>query len=77
EAVAIVDSTRNEVEELEKQVQQLSDRLLAGVGFEYGKDSQEYKTAGGVRTSDRVRKSIKTRIKNATASEVTEKAETN
>jgi hypothetical protein len=65
EALAIVDSTRIEVEDLEKQVQQLCEQLLLGVGFEYGKDSQEYKLAGGVRTSDRVRKMMKTRLKNA------------
>ncbi|BAU12130.1 hypothetical protein LEP3755_26590 [Leptolyngbya sp. NIES-3755] len=77
EAVAVADATRNEVEELEKQVQQLSDQLLTGVGFEYGKDSQEYKTAGGVRIRDRVRKSIKTRLKNANTPDAVEKAETN
>ncbi|WP_162423332.1 hypothetical protein [Myxacorys almedinensis] len=40
--------------------------MLLGVAFEYGRDSHQYELAGGVRTSDRVRKSMRTRIKGTT-----------
>ena len=34
-----------------------------GIGFKYGKDSREYEMAGGVRKSERIRKSRATRLK--------------
>ncbi|BAZ67792.1 hypothetical protein NIES4106_25490 [Fischerella sp. NIES-4106] len=41
----------------------ISERMLTGVACKYGKDSSEYEMAGGVRKSDRVRKSTTTRLK--------------
>jgi hypothetical protein len=41
----------------------LCERLLLAVAVKYGKDSQEYVMAGGVRKSDRIRKSTATRLK--------------
>jgi hypothetical protein len=37
--------------------------MLTGVACKYGKDSSEYEMAGGVRKSDRIRKSTVTRLK--------------
>lgn len=40
--------------------------MLVGVGFKYGKNSDEYELAGGVRDSERIRKSRLTRLKSNT-----------
>lgn len=37
----------------EKNLLDLTERMLIGVGLKYGKDSLAYKQAGGVRTSER------------------------
>lgn len=71
-ALALIDSTKNDLIDLEKQLNALADQMLLGVAFEYGRDSNEYELAGGVRTSDRVRKSIRTRIKGSTDGQLTE-----
>ena len=63
-ALAIVDSSLTEVEEMEKNLSQLSEKLLMVVAIKYGKDSAEYEMAGGVRNSDRVRKMRSSRLKN-------------
>jgi len=39
----------------EKVVKDWNERMLAGVGVKYGKDSPEYEAAGGVRKSERKR----------------------
>ncbi|OUL35607.1 hypothetical protein [Nostoc sp. 106C] len=62
-ALAVVESTRIEIEEMEKSLGNLSERMLLGVGCKYGKDSSEYMMAGGVRKSDRIRKGTATRLK--------------
>lgn len=62
-ALAEVDSSKKEIDELEKSLADLSDRMLIGVAFKYGKDSREYEKAGGMRKSDRIRKSSTARIK--------------
>lgn len=41
----------------------LSEKMLMRIGFKYGKDSREYEMAGGVRKSERIRKSRATRLK--------------
>ncbi|MEH2174461.1 hypothetical protein [Nostoc sp.] len=63
-ALAIVDSTLTEVEEMEKNLKQLSEKMLMVVAIKYGKDSAEYEMAGGVRNSDRLRKMRASRLKN-------------
>jgi ABC-type hemin transport system substrate-binding protein len=63
-ALAIVDSSLTEVEEMEKNLKQLSEKMLMVVAIKYGKDSAEYEMAGGVRNSDRVRKMRASRLKN-------------
>ncbi|TFI55533.1 hypothetical protein BLD44_003060 [Mastigocladus laminosus UU774] len=62
-AVAIVDSSKKKLDEMEKILSQVSDKMLMGVGFKYGKNSDEYELAGGVRESERIRKSRLTRLK--------------
>ena len=54
-ALAIIDSSKTEIEALEKSLGDLSDQMLIGVAFKYGKDSREYEMAGGVRKSQRKR----------------------
>ncbi|MFN6463443.1 MAG: hypothetical protein RMZ41_016735 [Nostoc sp. DedVER02] len=65
-ALIVVDSSRAEIEELEQSLSSLSEKMLMGVAFKYGKDSREYEMAGGVRTSERVRRSRLSRLKNLT-----------
>ncbi|MGF2039406.1 MAG: hypothetical protein RMZ43_029535 [Nostoc sp. CmiVER01] len=62
-AIAMIDSSRKKLDEMEKNLSQVSDKMLMGVGFKYGKNSNEYELAGGVRDSERVRKSRLTRLK--------------
>lgn len=62
-ALSIVDSSKGEIAELEKILGDLTEKMLIGVAFKYGKDSQEYEKAGGVRKSDRVRRAANSRIK--------------
>ncbi|WP_445636213.1 ATPase involved in DNA repair [Nostoc sp. DSM 114161] len=61
-----IDSSKLEVEELEKNLAIYCENLLTGIAFKYGKDSREYEMAGGVRKSEILRKSRATRLKNAT-----------
>jgi hypothetical protein len=63
-ALALVDSSKIKVDAMEKTLSLLSDKMLRGVGFKYGKNSDEYELAGGVRDSERTRKSRLTRLKN-------------
>ncbi|ALF53193.1 hypothetical protein ACX27_10605 [Nostoc piscinale CENA21] len=62
-ALVVIDSTKLEMEQLEKSLGELNDRMLIGVAFKYGKDSVEYEMAGGVRKSERVRRSSVSRLK--------------
>ncbi len=48
-----LDALLNELEAMEVTLDDLSARMLAGVGVKYGKDSDEYEQAGGTRKSDR------------------------
>jgi hypothetical protein len=61
--LAVIDSYKNEMKDLETTLSDLTERMLLGVAFKYGKDSHEYQMAGGVRKSDRIRKSRATRLK--------------
>jgi hypothetical protein len=65
-AIAMIDSSKTKLDEMEKTLNQVSDKMLMGVGFKYGKNSNEYELAGGVRDSDRIRKSRLTRLKSNT-----------
>ncbi|OUL19419.1 hypothetical protein BV372_33480 [Nostoc sp. T09] len=62
-ALSVVDSSKDEIEEMEKNLSQLCEKMLMVVAIKYGKDSREYEMAGGVRNSDRVRKIRASRLK--------------
>ncbi|MEH2175504.1 hypothetical protein [Nostoc sp.] len=74
--LAVIDSYKSEMKELEKTLSDLSEKMLLGVAFKYGKDSYEYQMAGGVRKSDRIRKSRATRLKSTLEEAVTKDATT-
>lgn len=65
-ALSIIDSSKTEIEILEKTLGDLTDKMLIGVAFKYGKDSREYEMAGGVRKSERIRRSTASRLKATT-----------
>ncbi|MGF1935828.1 MAG: hypothetical protein RM347_015815 [Nostoc sp. ChiQUE02] len=62
-ALAVIDSSKTKIDEMEKTLSNLTDKMLRGVAFKYGKDSSEYEMAGGVRDSERIRKSRLSRLK--------------
>lgn len=62
-ALAIIDSSKTEIAALEKNLGDLADQMLIGVAFKYGKNSREYEMAGGVRKSERIRRSTVSRLK--------------
>ncbi|WP_442946700.1 hypothetical protein [Nostoc sp. 'Peltigera membranacea cyanobiont' N6] len=62
-SLSTIDSSKVEIEELEQTLGTFSEKMLMGIGFKYGKDSREYEMAGGVRKSERIRKSRATRLK--------------
>ncbi|MBW4564120.1 MAG: hypothetical protein KME32_23860 [Mojavia pulchra JT2-VF2] len=72
-ALAVIHAYRSDIEQLEKNLSALCEKMLLAVAVKYGKDSQEYVMAGGVRKSDRIRKSTITRLK-AVAEETTVKS---
>ncbi|BBD69456.1 hypothetical protein NIES4072_32110 [Nostoc commune NIES-4072] len=74
--LAVIDSYKNEMKELETTLSDLIEKMLLGVAFKYGKDSHEYQMAGGVRKSDRIRKSRATRLKTTTKEASSENAKT-
>jgi predicted nuclease with TOPRIM domain len=76
ELLTSVESSMSELRELEKEVNELSSQMLKGVEFMYGQDSAEYELAGGVRTSDRVRRSRITRLKAAPEAQSTNGSKT-
>ncbi|RCJ19982.1 hypothetical protein A6S26_04430 [Nostoc sp. ATCC 43529] len=65
-AIAMIDSSKKKLDEMEKTLSQVSDKMLTWVGCKYGKNSNEYELAGGVRDSERIRKSRLTRLKSNT-----------
>jgi hypothetical protein len=54
-ALSMADSALNDVIEKENILKGLSERILEGVGFAYGHNSNEYEKTGGVRKIDRKR----------------------
>lgn len=68
-ALSVIDSSKAEIHTLETTLNDLAEKMLIGVAFKYGKDSSEYEMAGGVRKSDRIRRSTASRLK-AKAEEV-------
>ena len=54
--LAELDGKLNTLQAQEKELKELSTRMLAAVAVHYGKDSNEYEQAGGTRTSEINRK---------------------
>ncbi|MEH2296666.1 hypothetical protein [Nostoc sp.] len=75
-ALSVVDSSKTEIEEMEKNLSQLSEKMLMVVAIKYGKDSREYEMAGGVRNSDGIRKIRSSRLKNVVEQALDENAKT-
>ncbi|MEH1889788.1 MAG: hypothetical protein V7K92_10140 [Nostoc sp.] len=74
--IAMIDSSKTQIDEMEKTLSNLTDKLVRGVAFKYGKNSNEYELAGGIRDSERVRKSRLTRLKARTKEVLDENAKT-
>ena len=53
--LSLADGQLNTLGDGEKALADLSDRMLGGVASKFGKNSNEYEMAGGVRKSDRKR----------------------
>lgn len=53
--LADADAQQIEVDKAESLLSAYSEKMLLGIGAEYGKDSAEYERVGGVRKSDRKR----------------------
>jgi hypothetical protein len=62
-ALTTIDTARTEMADLEKKLNDVAEKMLIGVAFTYGKDSAQYEMAGGVKKSDRIRRSTTTRLK--------------
>jgi len=54
-SLSTVDLTQGALEVAEKSLMELTEHMLLSVAAKYGKNSDEYKMAGGVRRSDRKR----------------------
>ena len=57
-ALSIVDEKRNTFENDERDLSDMYERVLLGVGAKFGKDSIEYEKAGGTRKSESVRNQL-------------------
>ncbi|WP_199289460.1 hypothetical protein [Phormidium sp. FACHB-77] len=62
ESLSLLDQAANAVQDAEQVVRDFSERILLGVATKYGKDSNEYEMAGGVRKSDRKRPTRKPKL---------------
>lgn len=59
-ALSAIDKARDDINQAERSLRDLSEHMLMGVAVKYGKSSQEYFMAGGVRKGDARRKSSRT-----------------
>ncbi|MHC5725968.1 MAG: hypothetical protein ACYTXY_17915 [Nostoc sp.] len=75
-ALSVIDSFKTEIEEMEKNLSSLSEKMLMVVAIKYGKNSREYEMGGGVRNSERIRKIRSSRLKASAAEAVAENAKT-
>jgi hypothetical protein len=48
-----IDAKLNEIQETEKNLKNTSELILLGVAVKFGKDSNEYEQAGGIKKSER------------------------
>lgn len=59
QALSLADEKANLLSDSEKKLQDFSERILAGVAAKYGKNSNEYEKVGGIRKTDRRRRSAR------------------
>lgn len=69
-ALAVLNATQIDIKNLEKQLNQLTQKAMLGVAFKFGKNSDEYRLAGGTPTSEITRKATVTRLKGKLQEEV-------
>ncbi len=62
-----LNADRMAMQEAEKVVSEMSEKMMIAIAYEYGKDSSEYSMAGGVRKSERKRPARKATEKSADA----------
>jgi hypothetical protein len=55
QSLSVADEKANILAESEKKLRDLNERVLAGVGAKYGKNSNQYERVGGVRKDDHKR----------------------
>jgi len=55
-SLAQLDADANDLDAAERALRDVNERMLAAVGVRFGKDSNEYEMAGGVRKSERRRR---------------------
>jgi hypothetical protein len=60
--LSVVDAKMQKIREGERMLNEHTDRWLSAVGGHYGKDSEEYQKAGGVRKSLRKRNAKKAKL---------------
>jgi hypothetical protein len=58
-SLSMVDENQNKFLSKEKELKEIHERMLLAVASKYGKDSNEYEKAGGVRKSERKRSTKK------------------
>ena len=75
-ALSMIDSSQTEIEEMEKNLSTLSEKMLMVVAIKYGKNSREYEMGDGVRNSERIRKISSSRLKASAAQVSDENAKT-
>jgi len=61
EALTTLSGLKNKIDAAEKKLDKFSSGVLTAVGQKYTKDSTEYEQAGGVRESERAKRSAKSR----------------
>ncbi|MGD1899307.1 MAG: hypothetical protein ACFB16_20460 [Phormidesmis sp.] len=60
--VSELDALKNRIDDREKELSEYSEKMLIGVAYHYGNDSNEYEMAGGVRKRDRKRPTRKVAV---------------
>ncbi|MEH2383819.1 MAG: hypothetical protein V7K27_33850 [Nostoc sp.] len=71
-SLAMIDSSKTKIDEMEKTLDNLTDKIVRGVAFKYGKNSSEYEMAGGIRDSERVRKTRLSRLLKASGAKASD-----
>lgn len=57
--VSSLDSKLTQIKVKEKDIRDLRERILTAIAFHFGKDSDEYVAAGGIRKSERKRRQFR------------------